>query len=102
MQNDKSSDYLAPYRDHTSASEQDEINRVVGIGKANLLAWWNRVKADTSPSTYGHTDHDFTSSVAYLVAGGSISRYLYGNSNAADVRACHALGVEPNFVGSAA
>ena len=100
MQHGRSSDYQAPFRDRINAPREDEIARVAGIGKVELLAWWDRVKSDTSPATYGQTGHDFTSTVAYLVMGGPVSRRVYGDTDAG-IRACRALGVEPNFTGNA-
>lgn len=47
---------------------QAEIGRLAGIGPVALLSWWERVKHDTHPGTYGHHNHHFTSHVAYLLA----------------------------------
>lgn len=80
MRHGKPSDYEPPFRDGPHGSWREpsplwdaEVSRVVGIGRAELQAWWERVKRDTSPGTFGQTDHEFTSAVAFYLANGGPS-----------------------------
>ena len=41
------------------------LQRLADIGRDALLMWWDKTRKTTHPSTYGQTNHDFTSSVAF-------------------------------------
>jgi hypothetical protein len=42
-----------------------DLQRLADIGRDDLLMWWDKTRKVAHPATYGQTDHDFTSSVAY-------------------------------------
>ena len=75
MKNGNDADYLPPFTDlGPSETDVDAVDRVVAIGLPALLEWWGRVKRDTAPETYGATYTEFAGSVAYIAAGGGVSR----------------------------
>lgn len=58
----------------------DDFQRLANIGRDDLLMWWDKTRSVIHPSTYGQTDHDFTSSVAfylYTLDRSSIAWKLY-------------------------
>lgn len=81
MRYGKTTDYEGSFLDRINRETTDEaIDRVVSIGLAPLCSWWERVKGDTSPATFGATSHDFTADVAYLASGGAVARSLADES----------------------
>lgn len=97
MRYGKPTDYENPFLDLVNReTTQEAIDRVVAIGLNSLCDWWERVKGDTSPATYGATSYDFTSDVAYLAAGGAVARSL-ADESAPRFEAARRLGVDINW-----
>jgi hypothetical protein len=89
-------DYESPFIDVNRETPSEAIDRVVAIGLEPLCDWWERVKGDTSPATYGLTRSEFTGNVAYLVTGGSVTRCL-ADESAPRFEAARRLGVAINW-----
>ncbi len=70
MRNGHPTDYAAPFLDVPGETPEQAADRIAKIGGDALLAWWERVKHDTSPATYGHTDHDEAGTIAFCLDRG--------------------------------
>jgi len=72
-------DTSAPYRDASCCWREPfatrdferEADRIIAIGRAPLLAWWQRMKNRTFPGSYGDSGCGHTSSVAYRLTEGT-------------------------------
>ncbi len=97
MQHGNPTDYKSPFLDLINReTTQEAIDRVVAIGLKPLRDWWERVKGDTSPATFGVTSYDFTSDVAYIVSGGRVARHL-ADESAPRFVAANRLGATINW-----
>ena len=72
-------DTSAPYRDASCCWREPfatrdferEADRIISIGRAPLLAWWQRFKGRTFPGSYGDSGCEHTSSVAHSLTEGT-------------------------------
>lgn len=70
MRHGNPTDYAAPFLDVCIETPEETADRIAGIGRDRLLAWWERTKRDTHPGSYGQTDHDRASWIAATLAYG--------------------------------
>ena len=97
MHHGRSTDYAAPFTDVPWESDEAAISRVVSIGIKELGQWWDRIKGDTNPDTYGSTRHEFTSSVAFIASGGEVTK-VFADESAPRFEAVRQLGAVINWV----
>lgn len=67
--------YEPPFKDNIQDTWENEIARVVAIGKPALIEWANKVAHDTHPETYGHTGADWTYAVAASLRDNDLGAY---------------------------